>query len=102
MDISKQKRKSVFNVRFPSLAVGMCRKLKKLLRRRKSDLDSKQEEELNKTLQRHEKDHILGPFVGLSPEYMEMSELTQSSTQIQKHMQHAHCCSALYMLLKGI
>ncbi|XP_019113272.1 anoctamin-1a isoform X2 [Larimichthys crocea] len=47
-------------------------KLKKLLRRRKSDLDSKQEEELNKTLQRHEKDHILGPFVGLSPEYMEM------------------------------
>nr|XP_046239776.1 anoctamin-1a isoform X2 [Scatophagus argus] len=47
-------------------------KLKKLLRRRKSELDSKQEEELNKTLQRHEKDHILGPFVGLSPEYMEM------------------------------
>ncbi|XP_059206588.1 anoctamin-1-like [Centropristis striata] len=47
-------------------------KLKKLLRRRKSDLDSKQEEELNKTLQRHEKDHILGPFVGLNPEYMEM------------------------------
>ncbi|XP_044052696.1 anoctamin-1a isoform X2 [Siniperca chuatsi] len=47
-------------------------KLKKLLRRRKSELDSKQEEELNKTLQRHEKDHFLGPFVGLSPEYMEM------------------------------
>ncbi|XP_026233810.1 anoctamin-1a isoform X2 [Anabas testudineus] len=47
-------------------------KLKKLLRRRKSDMDSKQEEELNKTLQRHEKDHFLGPFVGLSPEYMEM------------------------------
>ncbi|XP_076602096.1 anoctamin-1a isoform X2 [Chaetodon auriga] len=47
-------------------------KLKKLLRRRKSELDSKQEEELSKTLQRHEKDHILGPFVGLSPEYMEM------------------------------
>uniref|UniRef100_A0A671THI9 Anoctamin n=1 Tax=Sparus aurata TaxID=8175 RepID=A0A671THI9_SPAAU len=47
-------------------------KLKKLLRRRKSELDSKQEEELNKTLQRHERDHILGPFVGLSPEYMEM------------------------------
>ncbi|XP_054464988.1 anoctamin-1a [Anoplopoma fimbria] len=47
-------------------------KLKKLLRRRKSDLDSKQEEEVNKTLQRHEKDHIMGPFVGLSPEYMEM------------------------------
>ncbi|KAM7406608.1 hypothetical protein PAMP_000978 [Pampus punctatissimus] len=47
-------------------------KLKKLLRRRKSELDSKQEEELNKTLHRHEKDHILGPFVGLSPEYMEM------------------------------
>nr|XP_033961844.1 anoctamin-1a isoform X1 [Pseudochaenichthys georgianus] len=51
--------------------IGMP-KLKKLLRRRKSELDSKQEEELNKTLQRHEKDHILGPFVGLSPEYMEM------------------------------
>ncbi|XP_069034031.1 anoctamin-1a isoform X2 [Embiotoca jacksoni] len=47
-------------------------KLKKLLRRRKSELDSKQEEELNQTLHRHEKDHILGPFVGLSPEYMEM------------------------------
>ncbi|XP_034054730.1 anoctamin-1a isoform X2 [Gymnodraco acuticeps] len=51
--------------------IGMP-KLKKLLRRRKSELDSKQEEELNKTLQRHEKDHNLGPFVGLSPEYMEM------------------------------
>lgn len=37
-------------------------------------MDSKQEEELNKTLQCHAKDHILGPFVGLSPEYMEMSE----------------------------
>uniref|UniRef100_A0A3Q3WQ96 Anoctamin n=1 Tax=Mola mola TaxID=94237 RepID=A0A3Q3WQ96_MOLML len=47
-------------------------KLKKLLRRRKSDLDSKREEELNKNLQCHEKDHFLGPFVGLSPEYMEM------------------------------
>uniref|UniRef100_A0A7N8XBH8 Anoctamin n=1 Tax=Mastacembelus armatus TaxID=205130 RepID=A0A7N8XBH8_9TELE len=47
-------------------------KLKKLLRRRKSDLDSKQEEELNRTMQRYEKDHFLGPFVGLSPEYMEM------------------------------
>ncbi|XP_056268841.1 anoctamin-1a isoform X2 [Pseudoliparis swirei] len=43
-------------------------KLKKLLRRRKSDM----EEEVNKSLQRHEKDHILGPFIGLSPEYMEM------------------------------
>ncbi|XP_034723614.1 anoctamin-1a isoform X3 [Etheostoma cragini] len=47
-------------------------KLKKLLRRKRSDLDSKQEEELNRSLHRHEKDHILGPFVGLSPEYMEM------------------------------
>ncbi|XP_057203750.1 anoctamin-1a isoform X2 [Triplophysa rosa] len=45
-------------------------KLKKLLRRRK--MDKKQQEELNKTLQRHEKDHFLGPFVGLTPEYMEM------------------------------
>lgn len=66
--------RSGFNVSFTSWAFGMCRKLKKLLRRRKSELDSKQEEELNKTLQRHEKDHFLGPFVGLSPEYMEMSE----------------------------
>ncbi|XP_075907912.1 anoctamin-1a isoform X2 [Nelusetta ayraudi] len=47
-------------------------KLKKMLRRRKSELDSKQEEELNKTLKSYEKDHILGPFVGLNPEYMEM------------------------------
>ncbi|KAK2853407.1 hypothetical protein Q5P01_006068 [Channa striata] len=47
-------------------------KLKKLLRRRKSELDSKEEEELNRTLQRYEKDHFLGPFVGISPEYMEM------------------------------
>lgn len=37
-------------------------------------MDKKQQEELNKTLQRHEKDHFLGPFVGLTPEYMEMSE----------------------------
>ncbi|XP_074515545.1 anoctamin-1-like isoform X1 [Sebastes fasciatus] len=47
-------------------------KLKKLLRRRKSPLDSKQEEELNNSLQRHERDHNLGPFTGLNPEYMEM------------------------------
>ncbi|XP_068597929.1 anoctamin-1a [Brachionichthys hirsutus] len=47
-------------------------KLKKLLRRRKSDLDSKQEEERHRSLLRHERDHILGPFVGLNPEYMEM------------------------------
>ncbi|XP_028257251.1 anoctamin-1a isoform X2 [Parambassis ranga] len=47
-------------------------KVKKLLRKRKSDIDSKQEEEMNKTMHRHEKDHFLGPFVGLSPEYMEM------------------------------
>ncbi|XP_051996823.1 anoctamin-1-like isoform X1 [Xyrauchen texanus] len=45
-------------------------KLKKLLRQRK--MDSKQQEEFNKTLHRHEKDHFLGPFVGLNPEYMEM------------------------------
>lgn len=51
-----------------------CRKLKKLLRRRKTESATKQAEELNKTLQRHEKDHILGPFVGLGPEYMEMSK----------------------------
>lgn len=51
----------------------LCRsKLKKYLRQRK--MDKKQQEELNRTLQRHEKDHFLGPFVGLNPEYMEMSE----------------------------
>uniref|UniRef100_A0A665UII3 Anoctamin n=1 Tax=Echeneis naucrates TaxID=173247 RepID=A0A665UII3_ECHNA len=47
-------------------------KLKKLLRKRKSELDCKEEEELSKTLQRHEKDHLLGPFNSLNPEYMEM------------------------------
>uniref|UniRef100_A0A3B3YJM6 Anoctamin n=1 Tax=Poecilia mexicana TaxID=48701 RepID=A0A3B3YJM6_9TELE len=47
-------------------------KLKKLLRKRKSELTSKQEEELHKTLKRYEKDHVLGPFVGINPEYMEM------------------------------
>ncbi|XP_033847139.1 anoctamin-1a isoform X2 [Periophthalmus magnuspinnatus] len=47
-------------------------KLKKLLRKRKSELDRGSEEERHKTLGRHEKDMILGPFVGLSPEYMEM------------------------------
>ncbi|XP_016330839.1 anoctamin-1-like isoform X2 [Sinocyclocheilus anshuiensis] len=45
-------------------------KLKKMLRQRK--IDKKHQEELNKTLHRHEKDHFLGPFVGLNPEYMEM------------------------------
>lgn len=52
----------------------MCRKLKKLLQRKKSELDSKQQEELNRSLQAHEKDHILCPFIGINPEYMEMSE----------------------------
>uniref|UniRef100_A0A8C8J413 Anoctamin n=1 Tax=Oncorhynchus tshawytscha TaxID=74940 RepID=A0A8C8J413_ONCTS len=47
-------------------------KIKKLIRRRKSDMDSQQQEDYNMTLERHEKDHFLGPFVGLSPEYMEM------------------------------
>lgn len=46
-------------------------KLKKLLRKRKTERD-KNVVEQHKTLQRHEKDMILGPFVGLSPEYMEM------------------------------
>uniref|UniRef100_A0A8C2G118 Anoctamin n=1 Tax=Cyprinus carpio TaxID=7962 RepID=A0A8C2G118_CYPCA len=45
-------------------------KLKKMLRQRK--IDKKHQEELDKTLHRHEKDHFLGPFVGLNPEYMEM------------------------------
>ncbi|XP_057696012.1 anoctamin-1a isoform X1 [Corythoichthys intestinalis] len=47
-------------------------KLKKMLRKKKSELDKKQQEELARTLQQHEKDHFLGPFVGLNPEYMEM------------------------------
>ncbi|XP_075994304.1 anoctamin-1a isoform X2 [Genypterus blacodes] len=45
-------------------------KLKKLLRKRKSEKD--QEEERNNAMQRHEKDHMLGQFAGLTPEYMEM------------------------------
>ncbi|XP_030580996.1 anoctamin-1a isoform X3 [Archocentrus centrarchus] len=45
-------------------------KLKKMLRKRKSELDSGQEQVLHKKL--YEKDHLLGPFVGLNPEYMEM------------------------------
>ncbi|KAM6943522.1 anoctamin-1a [Xenentodon cancila] len=47
-------------------------KLKQLLRKRKSDLDSNEQEKLNESLRRYEKDHFLGPFVGINPEYMEM------------------------------
>ncbi|XP_077567771.1 anoctamin-1a isoform X7 [Stigmatopora nigra] len=47
-------------------------KLKKMLHKKTSKMDKKQQEELIKTLQQHEKDHFLGPFVGLNPEYMEM------------------------------
>ncbi|XP_072237198.1 anoctamin-1a isoform X1 [Leuresthes tenuis] len=47
-------------------------KLKKLLRKRKSEMDSREEEELNKSLQRHEKDHFLCPFAGINSDYMEM------------------------------
>lgn len=36
-------------------------------------MTSLQEEDL-KTLKRYEKDHFMGPFVGINPEYMEMSE----------------------------
>lgn len=57
-----------------TVARSVCRKLKKLLQKKKSELDSKQEEELNKTLLSYEKDHILCPFIGINPEYMEMSE----------------------------
>lgn len=64
------------------MTVDIYRKLKKMLRRRKSELDSKQEEELNETLKSYEKDHILGPFVGLNPEYMEMSEFDFMVTMI--------------------
>ncbi|XP_038125142.1 anoctamin-1a isoform X2 [Cyprinodon tularosa] len=47
-------------------------KIKKLMRKRKSAMTSKQEEDFNKTLKRYEKDNILGPFVSINPEYMEM------------------------------
>lgn len=59
-----------------ALPVAGCvyRKLKQLLQRKKSELDSKQQEELNKSLLSYEKDHILCPFIGINPEYMEMSE----------------------------
>lgn len=73
----------------------MYRKLKKLLRRRKSELDSKQEEELNKTMHRHEKDHILGPFVGLSPEYMEMSESSAKTLAV------SHTCTNIQTDFSG-
>lgn len=66
------------------LCVGMYRKLKKLLRKRKSELDSEEQEQLSKSMYRHEKDHILGPFVGLSPEYMEMSESSANILTISK------------------
>ena len=55
----------------------MFRKLKKLLRKRKSEMDSREEEELNKSLQRHEKDHFLCPFAGINSDYMEMSMSSQ-------------------------
>lgn len=57
-----------------------CSKLKKLLRRLKSKRDSKKEEEFQNTLARHEKDHFLSPYVGLNPEYMEMSESLHTHT----------------------
>ena len=44
------------------------------MRRRKTKMDAQQEEEFKKNLQRHERDHFLGAFAGLNPEYMEMSE----------------------------
>ncbi|XP_031425597.1 anoctamin-1-like isoform X2 [Clupea harengus] len=47
-------------------------KLKKMMRRRKTKMDAQQEEEFKKNLQRHERDHFLGAFAGLNPEYMEM------------------------------
>ncbi|KAL1007050.1 hypothetical protein UPYG_G00081230 [Umbra pygmaea] len=47
-------------------------KIKKMIRRQRSDMNSQQQEDYNMTLQRYEKDHFLGAFVGLTPEYMEM------------------------------
>lgn len=63
------------HVQFALMVAGsVYRKLKKLLQRKRSELDSKQQEELNKSLLSYEKDHILCPFIGINPEYMEMSE----------------------------
>ncbi|XP_011485275.1 anoctamin-1 isoform X1 [Oryzias latipes] len=45
-------------------------KLKKMLQKRK--MDPQEEEKQNKILPRHQKDHLLLPFAGLNPEYMEM------------------------------
>ncbi|KAK9952794.1 hypothetical protein ABG768_018601 [Culter alburnus] len=47
-------------------------KLKKLIRYIKSKRGSYQEQENEKKLQRYETDYFLEPFVGLTPEYMEM------------------------------
>lgn len=79
--------------------VDMYRKLKKLLRKRKSELDSKQEEELSNTMYRHEKDHILGPFVGLSPEYMEMSESSANMLAVSKKCANIETVRVLIILL---
>lgn len=55
----------------------MGRKLKKMLQKRK--MDPQEEEKQNKILPRHQKDHLLLPFAGLNPEYMEMSEWSHRS-----------------------
>ncbi|XP_073799554.1 anoctamin-1 isoform X1 [Danio rerio] len=47
-------------------------KMKKLIRFIKSKRRTFQEEEYEKKLQRYETDYFLEPFVGLTPEYMEM------------------------------
>uniref|UniRef100_A0A3Q3RCV2 Anoctamin n=1 Tax=Monopterus albus TaxID=43700 RepID=A0A3Q3RCV2_MONAL len=47
-------------------------KLKKLIRYIRSKQGAFQEDERQKKLQRYETDHFLEPFVGLTPEYMEM------------------------------
>lgn len=71
------------HVEFAVMSTGSVhRKLKQLLQRKKSELEPKQQEELNKSLLSYEKDHILCPFIGINPEYMEMSESQRLSAQI--------------------
>lgn len=61
-----------------------CSKLKKLLRRCKTKGDANQED-FHKSLASHEKDYFLNPYVGLNPEYMEMSESLHTPTHTCKH-----------------
>lgn len=68
-----------------------------MLRQRK--IDKKHQEELDKTLHRHEKDHFLGPFVGLNPEYMEMSESLHTHAPTHTYRRINICLYSLLVLL---